>query len=255
MKLLFTPAPHSFVLALLIFSFTLNTFASDSVEQAPKAISTTEYQFNTHYVPIAVNAATDTNGAETNKYTKREVLHQHKRIERIERNQHHYVVQHEHWIYDSWVSLDTDLDYDGYYSQFTIEFDADTIFNVSPVYAVIYIGNNEYYESIHVTSEFYIHGEDAADSFAIESRLISGFPPGEYDVLIELYDGYSDVLVAYSDSYSDADLAYLTLESESYEDVFEDTVVIVHEHGGSTSLYTLTLLTMMLLVRRIKGKV
>lgn len=252
MKLLFTPVPQACALALLIFSLTSNAFASDSVKPAPKAISANEYQFDMRYLPTAANVVTDNLDVQTNKNTKRAVLHQHKRIER---NQHHYVVQNEHWIYDSWVSLDIDLDYDGYYSQFTIEFDADTIFNVSPVYAVIYIGNNEYYESIHVTSEFYIHGEDAADSFAIESRLISGFPPGEYDVLIELYDGYSDVLVAYSDSYSDADLAYLTLESESYEDVFEDTVVIVHEHGGSTSIYTLTLLSMMLLVRRIKGKV
>ncbi len=150
-----------------------------------------------------------------------------------------FVTTSDFWIYDSWLSLDLDLDYDGYYSKFTLEFDADTVYADAPVYAVIYLGTNDYYESIHVTSEFYIYGEDSSDSFVIASELIRGFPPRDYDVLIELYDAYSEQLVATADYYTDADLSYVSLESENYESVYEETVVIVEEHGGSTAWYSL----------------
>lgn len=154
------------------------------------------------------------------------------------------------WIYDSWLSLDLDLDYDGYFSKFTLEFDADTIYADAPVYAVIYLGTNEQYESIHVTSEFYIYGEDGSDSFVIESELIRGFPPRDYDVLIELYDAYSEELVAVADYYADADLSYVSLESENYESVYEETVVIVEEHGGSTAWYSLIALLGIVALKR-----
>lgn len=138
----------------------------------------------------------------------------------------------EFWIYDSWVSVANDYDYDGYYTTLTVEFDADTVFASVPVYAVIYLGRNDVYDSIHVTSTFSIYGEASDDAFIVESDLLSGFPPREYDILIELYDAHSDVLLAASDGYWDADLAYVSLESENY-DVVEETVVVVEEHGGA----------------------
>jgi len=156
----------------------------------------------------------------------------------------------EFWIYESWVKLEQDIDYDGYHSTFSIEFDADTIFTRAPVYAVLYLGKNDVYESIHVSSEFYIYSEDSTDTFTIESTLVSGYPPGEYDILLELYDADTEMLVAYTDAYDDSALAYLPLESENNEYVVEDTVVIVEEHGGAWSLLPLCLLGGIVLVRR-----
>jgi len=156
----------------------------------------------------------------------------------------------EFWIYESWVTLEQDIDYDGYHSTFSIEFDADTIFTRAPVYAVLYLGKNDVYESIHVSSEFYIYSEDSTDTFTIESTLVSGYPPGEYDILLELYDADTEMLVAYTDAYDDSALAYLPLESENNEYVVEDTVVIVEEHGGAWSLLPLCLLGGIVLVRR-----
>jgi len=155
----------------------------------------------------------------------------------------------EFWIYESWVTLEQDIDYDGYHSTFSIEFDADTIFTRAPVYAVLYLGKNDVYESIHVSSEFYIYSEDSTDTFTIESTLVSGYPPGEYDILLELYDADTEMLVAYTDAYDDSALAYLPLESENNEYVVEDTVVIVEEHGGAWSLLPLCLLGGIVLVR------
>ena len=145
----------------------------------------------------------------------------------------------EFWIYDSWVSLQHDLDYDGYYSTFSVEFDADTIFVDAPVYAVLYVGQNGVYDAIHVSSEFFIYGEDSSDSFVIESTLVSGFPSYDYDILLELYDAQTEQLVAFSDGYDNAEFAFVPLESETNEYIVEDTVVIVEEHGGSMSWLSL----------------
>jgi hypothetical protein len=141
----------------------------------------------------------------------------------------------EFWIYDSWVSLQHDLDYDGYFSTFSVEFDADTIFVDAPVYAVLYLGQNGVYDAIHVSSEFFIYGEDSSDGFVIESTLVSGFPSYDYDILLELYDAQTEQLVAFSDGYDNAEFAFVPLESETNEYIVEDTVVIVEEHGGSMS--------------------
>lgn len=145
----------------------------------------------------------------------------------------------EFWIYDSWVRLQQDLDYDGYFSTFSVEFDADTIFVDAPVYAVLYLGQNGVYDAIHVSSEFFIYGEDSSDSFVIESTLVSGFPSYDYDILLELYDAQTEQLVAFSDGYDNAEFAFVPLESETNEYIVEDTVVIVEEHGGTLNWATL----------------
>ena len=156
----------------------------------------------------------------------------------------------EFWIYESWVTLQQDIDYDGYHSAFSIEFDADTIFTRAPVYAVLYLGRDGVYDAIHVSSEFYIYSEDSTDTFTIESTLVSGFSPSDYDILLELYDADTEELVAFTDAYDDNELAYLPLESEDSEYVVEDTVVIVEEHGGAWSLLPLFLLGGIVLKRR-----
>ncbi|WJG10075.1 choice-of-anchor H family protein [Aliiglaciecola sp. LCG003] len=151
------------------------------------------------------------------------------------------------WIYDAFVSLDYDRDYDGYYSRFTVEFDADTIYTQAEVYARLYLARGEVFEEYHTTSLFLINGDSSTDSFVVESELISGFPTDDYEVLIELYDGYSDELLVTFDGYNDVDLTLLPLESSGYEQV--DTVVVVTESGGSFGF--LTLLLVPLLMRRM----
>lgn len=145
------------------------------------------------------------------------------------------------WIYDSWATVSDDFDYDGYYTQLNVEFDADTVYSRAYVYGVIYLGVGDVFESLHVTSVFAIDGESSLDSFIVESELVSGYPPNDYEVLIELYDADTDELVALTDGFDDADLAFIPLESENYE-VIEERVVIVEEHGGSLSGLILLLL-------------
>lgn len=154
------------------------------------------------------------------------------------------------WIYDAFVTFQIDNDYDGYYSTFSVEFDADTYFSQAQVYARLYLSRGDVFEEYHTTSLFYINGDSSSDSFVVESDLLTGFPSGDYELLIELYDSYDDSLVASFDGYNDADLTLLTLESKSYEQT-ETVVVVSSEHGGSFG-YLMLLLIPILIQRTIK---
>lgn len=125
---------------------------------------------------------------------------------------------HEFYFYDAQSWLLSDLDGDGYYSEFRIRFDADTIYSFADVYAVLYLSRNggdwiEY----HVTDVFEINGETGADAYQVTTRLNLDYPPGEYDVLIDLYEyGYSGIVATISD-YDDISLSLLPLEDVTYE--------------------------------------
>ncbi|MBC3766510.1 choice-of-anchor H family protein [Neptunicella marina] len=136
------------------------------------------------------------------------------------------------WIYDAWITLDVDTDGDGYYSGFSVEFDADTIYSHADVYARLYLsrGDEDFYE-YHTTADFPIDGEDSTDSFVVETDLVDGFPTGDYELLIELYDATTNQLVASLDGYDDDDLYLIPLESDNHE--YREPVVVVTEHGGS----------------------
>lgn len=129
---------------------------------------------------------------------------------------------HEIWVYDAYTYLIDDVDGDGFYSEFEVQFDADTVFDYAEIYAVMYISRNggpwvEYY----VTNVFDIYGDSATDDYAVRTVLNFDYPTGEYDILIDLYEyGYSGVVATYS-SLDDPDLAYLPLEDRTNEVIFD----------------------------------
>lgn len=141
------------------------------------------------------------------------------------------------WFYDAWVSLSYDQDWDGYYTDITLTFDADTYYSVADVFAVVYLSYeggawNEY----AYTEDFTIYGELASDEYVIQTTLASGYPTGDYDILIELYDAYTGYLVAdMGPEY--AQLSYLPLE-----DLILDTppqaapAVVTVSHGGGGAM-------------------
>lgn len=152
------------------------------------------------------------------------------------------------WIYDSWVTLVNDIDFDGYYSTVTVEFDVDTTFLSAEIYARLYLTRGEVFEEYHTSSIFNINGDSSVDSIVIESELLSGFPPGDYEMLIEVYDARDDSLVAITDGLVDVDLSLLPLESRNNE-YEESRVIVTSESGGSFGV--LMLLLAPLLLRRM----
>jgi hypothetical protein len=143
------------------------------------------------------------------------------------------------WFYSADVGLYSDLDFDGHYVGIDVTFDADTIYNAADVYAVLYLSFefgpwNEY----AYTDDFTIHGASGDDEYFIETELVSGYPTGDYDILIELFDTYDGALVASFGPDDSSQLSYLPLEDIG-RDTPPQTVVIVDQGGGSTGLLSL----------------
>ena len=118
-------------------------------------------------------------------------------------------------IYDAGRTLITDRDGDGHFSEFKIRFDADVSFGDALVYARLYIrrvGSNDPWKFYHETDDFWIYGESGTDDYYVTTTLDDGFPAGDYEVLIDLYEsGYSGV-VATIGPYDSGALSYLPLE-------------------------------------------
>lgn len=147
-------------------------------------------------------------------------------------------------IYGATSYWQDDYDYDGYHKTFSVTFDADLYSydnnSLAEVYAVLYLSRNggdwvEY----HTTNNFIIEGDSDLDEYEVFTTLISGYPPSEYDVLIDLYiEGYSEIVATYSSDDTNA-LYALPLESEDYDEPYVEVIEVVD--GGSMSALALLL--------------
>jgi len=141
----------------------------------------------------------------------------------------------EAWIYDASVEYFDDYDADGYYSFLRVTFDADSMYAEHWVYARLFLTiDGVRWEEYHVTGDFLIEGTSAFDAFEVETELVSGFAPGLYDVLIELYDAdFGYFLGDYGPVQSSA-FSLLPLEDIEYDT--PPVVVVTHDHGGGGAL-------------------
>ncbi len=149
------------------------------------------------------------------------------------------------WFYDARVELYSDLDRDGYFAGIELTFDVDTIYSYADVFAVVYLSYeygpwNEYAE----TEIFTIFGTSAADEYTIETDLVAGYPTGNYDILIELYDTYDGNLVAVVGPEDTTELSILPLEDFSYDSVSGGTTQVVVNSGGGGSASWLLILAL-----------
>ncbi len=147
------------------------------------------------------------------------------------------------WIYDANVILFSDFDRDGYYIGIDLEFDADTIYSVADVYAVLYLSYdygpwNEYAS----TEDFTIFGASGGDEYFIETELVTGYPTGEYDLLIELFDAYDGTFVASCGPEVSSELSYLRLEDAGRDAPSGTTIIVNNGGGGSIGLLGLLVL-------------
>lgn len=144
------------------------------------------------------------------------------------------------WFYDVDVSLFADFDRDGYFFGIDVLFDADTHYAVADVYAVLYLSHeygpwNEYAE----TDDFTLFGTAGSDDYTVETELVSGYPTGSYDILIELYDADTNAWLASIGPEEAVDLSYLPLEDSTRDASTGETQVVVNSGGGSAGLLLL----------------
>jgi hypothetical protein len=142
----------------------------------------------------------------------------------------------DHYIYDADVVLFDDFDSDGFYRFLSVRIDADTIRDSAWVYAELYLSPDGInWEHYHSTDDFWIGGATSDDEFFVETELVSGYPSGYYDLLIELYDAdfgtYSD---EFGPNQSDG-MSLLALE-DATQDPKPVDVVIVDGGGGAFGL-------------------
>lgn len=122
------------------------------------------------------------------------------------------------WIYDASSEVFYDFDHDGYFHGFAITFDADVSEGVADVYAELYLSRNGGpWNRYYTTRVFSIFGSTSEDVYEVVTDLDVGYPPGDYDVLIELYDADSGDFLADLDPFDDPDLAFLPLEDAEYD--------------------------------------
>jgi hypothetical protein len=150
------------------------------------------------------------------------------------------------WFYTADVVLFNDRDRDGYYHGIDLMFDADTYYAFAEVYAVVYLSlNGGPWNEYAVTDNFTLFGSSSEDEYVIVTELLSGYPAGSYDLLIELFDGYDDSFLAWYGPEDTSELAFLPLE-DAARDVADtpDVIVINREGGGSTGLVLILLLSL-----------
>lgn len=140
------------------------------------------------------------------------------------------------WFYTADVILFGDDDLDGYHYGIDLLFDADTVWSSAWVYAVVYLSLdggpwNEYAS----TEDFRIFGATSDDEYVLVTELQSGYPTGDYDVLIELFEADTGEYLADFGPESSSALSWLPLEDYNRDaPSFDRPVTVSRGHGGGS---------------------
>ena len=140
------------------------------------------------------------------------------------------------WFYLADVELYGDSDRDGYYSGIDLLFDVDTYYSVAVIYAVAYLSyEGGPWEEYAVTEDFTIFGSSGTDDYVIVTDLVSGYPRGDYDILIEVFDADTSEFLAWFGPEDTSELSFLPLEDMERDAPAPETRVIVNSGGGGAS--------------------
>jgi hypothetical protein len=126
-------------------------------------------------------------------------------------------------FFDASSTLLADRDGDGFHREFRVRFDADVVSGSARVFARLYLrraGDRDWL-LYHETDDFEIFGDDGDDDYFVSATLDDGWPTGDYDVLIDLYEsGFSGVVATIGPFDSDG-LALLPLEEVGLDQPLE----------------------------------
>lgn len=138
----------------------------------------------------------------------------------------------DHYIFEADVELFDDLDDDGFYRFVSVRIDADSLRSDAWVYAELYLSpDGSTWEHYHSTDDFWIGGASGDDEFFVETELLSGYPAGHYDLLVELYDADFGTFSDEFGPFQSDGMSLLPLEDAQRDR--EPPVVIVDGGGGA----------------------
>jgi hypothetical protein len=140
------------------------------------------------------------------------------------------------WFYFADVELFGDSDRDGYYSGIDLLIDIDTYYSAADIYAVAYLSKDGGpWEEYAVTEDFTIFGSSGTDDYIVVTDLVSGYPRGDYDILVEVFDADTGEFLAYIGPEDTSELAFLPLEDMERDAPAPETRVTVSSGGGGAS--------------------
>lgn len=134
-------------------------------------------------------------------------------------------------------SVYSDFDNDGFFTNFSLRFDADVDYGDEWVYADIYLrAGDANYEFFHSSDSFEIYESLSTDEYHLDSELVRNYPAGYYDVRIELRDAYNDSLLDVVDASTNRTLFALPLESADFSgfDTAVDTQSLAADANGNS---------------------
>jgi hypothetical protein len=149
------------------------------------------------------------------------------------------------WFYLADVDLYADDDRDGFYSGVDLLIDVDTYYSVADIYVVAYLSfEGGPWEEYAVTEDFTIFGTSGTDDYIIVTDLVSGYPTGDYDILVEVFDADTNEFLAFMGPEDSSELAFLPLEDMGRDAPSggETRVTVNQGGGGSFDLALLVLL-------------
>ena len=157
-------------------------------------------------------------------------------------------------IFDAWVELSGDIDHDGYFHRIKTTFDADVNTSTETVYAKLYLSYEGGPWQQYADSDLYeIYYDSIDDSYEVVGELIEGYPPGYYEVLIELHSFYHSGVVASRMISFDAEGYSITLEDLSYDDVYVQEEIYYEPDyivsSGSFSFAGIFMLGLLLMIK------
>ena len=146
-------------------------------------------------------------------------------------------------LFDAWIMLTGDLDNDGFFHRMKVSFDADVNTDTETVYAKIYLSHEggNWFQAAE-SDLFEIHSNSAEDSYEIVTELVEGYPPGYYEVLIELHSLFHPGIVANRTLSLDMEGYSLALEDQQYDSQLKESYYYETEVYGSGSISILGLL-------------
>lgn len=162
---------------------------------------------------------------------------------------------HDFWVHDADTVLHGDADLDGHYRVLEVSFDVDTYFSSAEVYARIFLSyEGGPWDELHATADFTIFGTSASDDYYVETELVSGYPTGYYDVLIEIHDAWDGRLVADFGPGDTSALAALPLEDVHEDSVSDPGPPVSHSHEGGGGAAGPALALWLALIGVVRGR-
>ena len=148
-------------------------------------------------------------------------------------------------IYDANVFLLSDLDSDGFHHAFNLSFDVDVSIDSATVYAKLYLSRDGGpWSQYHTTDLFNIFGDDYSDAYEVTTELMEGYPPGYYDVLIEVFSlNHAGMVTSQVLDY------YYLGKDVMLEDLDRDEIYVYEETYYSYGAGSFTLIWLLLIVQ------